>query len=346
MTMVTEFRTSALPAAERFDSWHGMVNDTIVPNRLRSDHTPDFRARLRLMDLGAVQVSALRYPPLETYRPAKLIRRSDPESYQLMLNLRGGHRILQGGHDTTGSAGEMLLYDTSRPWHGWAEADAGNAGSAVNGIMVQVPRALLPLPQDGVRSLTATRLPGGQGVGGLLAGFLKQLVDHAGSYTPADATRLATVMVDLLAAVCAHHLEAERLLPPETQHHTLFLRTRAFIEHHLADPELTPAAVAAAHNVSTRQLYRLFQAKGLTVAGWIRRRRLENCHRDLADPRHRHRPVQAVASRWGLTDKAHFSRLFRAAYGMPPGDYRRVAQNAGREGTERQPDGAHDQPRC
>ncbi|AVH55897.1 MULTISPECIES: helix-turn-helix domain-containing protein [Streptomyces] len=340
--MITEFRTSVVPAVERFDYWHGMMNDTMVPNRLRSDHAPDFRAQLRLMDLGAVQVSGLRYPPLETYRPAKLIRRSDPESYQLMLNLRGSHRILQGGHDTAGAAGEMVLYDTSRPWHGWAE---GAAGSAISGIMVQVPRALLPLPQDGVRSLTAARLSGGTGVGGLLACFLKQLIGHDGSYTPADAVRLTTVLVDLLAAVCAHHLEAERLLPLETQHHTLFLRVRAFIEHHLADPELTPAAVAAAHNVSTRQLYRLFQTRGLTVAGWIRRRRLENCHRDLADPRHDHRPVQAVAARWGLTDKAHFSRLFRAAYGMPPGDYRRVAQNAGREGTERQPDGARDQPR-
>ncbi|MEU6574250.1 helix-turn-helix domain-containing protein [Streptomyces sp. NPDC046805] len=332
MTKVTEFCTSVLPPAERFDYWQGMTSDTLVPNRQRSEHAPDFRARLRLVDLGAIQVSGLGYPRLETYRPAKLIRRSDPESYQVMLNRSGGHRIIQGGHDTTSSAGEMTLYDTSRPWQGWAEP--GTSG-AVHGIMVQIPRALLPLPQDVVRSLTALRLPGDRGVGRLLACFLEQLVGDTGSYTPADAPRLTAVTVDLLAAVCAHHLEAESLLPLESRHHTLLLRTRAFIEHHLADPGLTPAVVAAAHNVSTRQLYRLYQAQGLTVAGWIRRRRLENCHRDLADPRHDHRPVQAVAARWGLPDKAHFSRLFRAAYGMPPGDYRRAIRCAGRDGTER-----------
>ncbi|MEU1622891.1 helix-turn-helix domain-containing protein [Streptomyces sp. NPDC005722] len=96
------------------------------------------------------------------------------------------------------------------------------------------------------------------------------------------------------------------------------LRIRGFIEQHLADPGLTPATVAAAHNISTRQLHRLFQAQNMAVAGWIRRRRLENCRRDLADPRYGQHTVQVVAARWGFTDKAHFSRLFRATYGMPP----------------------------
>lgn len=323
MMLVTEARTRDLPAAERFDYWRSLTAETLLPNTLRSEHASDFGAELRLLDLGAVQVSGLRYPQLETYRPAKLIRRSDPEAYQLMLNLRGGHRIIQGGCDTTSSAGEMTLYDTSRPWHGWAEADTGTVG----GIMVQLPRQLLPLPQDKVRSLTAVRMSGREGMGALLAGFLRQMAADASSYTPADASRLAVVAVDLLAAVCAHHLEAERQLPPETRHHALILRIRTFIEQHLADPGLTPAAVAAAHNISTRHLHRLFQAQGMTVAGWIRQRRLENCHRELADPRHRHRTIQAVAARWGFTDKAHFSRVFRAAYGMPPGDLRHLAQD-------------------
>ncbi|WP_418952371.1 hypothetical protein [Streptomyces chartreusis] len=71
----------------------------------------------------------------------------------------------------------MTLYDTSRPWHGWAEADTG----AVDGIMVQLPRQLLPVPQDKVRLLTAVRLSGREGMGALLAGFLRQMVADATS---------------------------------------------------------------------------------------------------------------------------------------------------------------------
>ncbi|WP_265565499.1 helix-turn-helix domain-containing protein [Streptomyces hygroscopicus] len=55
----------------------------------------------------------------------------------------------------------------------------------------------------------------------------------------------------------------------------------------------------------------------MTVGGWIRRRRLGKCRRELGRP-HRARPtVAAVAQRWGFVSPAHFSRAFRAAYGSP-----------------------------
>lgn len=105
----------------------------------------------------------------------------------------------------------------------------------------------------------------------------------------------------------------------------------AFIEERLGDPSLSPAAIAAAHFISLRYLHRLFEGEQTTVADWIRRRRLERCRRDLLDPALRDRPVSAVAARWGLPSAAHFSRLFRAAHGVPPAEYRRMAlDDAGR----------------
>jgi AraC-like DNA-binding protein len=35
------------------------------------------------------------------------------------------------------------------------------------------------------------------------------------------------------------------------------------------------------------------------------------------------RGVQAIARRWGFEDPAHFSKIFKASYGEPPGQYRR-----------------------
>jgi AraC-like DNA-binding protein len=34
------------------------------------------------------------------------------------------------------------------------------------------------------------------------------------------------------------------------------------------------------------------------------------------------RPVSAIAARHGFTSPAAFSRTFRAAYGLPPGEFR------------------------
>jgi AraC-like DNA-binding protein len=105
---------------------------------------------------------------------------------------------------------------------------------------------------------------------------------------------------------------------------TLLLRVHAFIEEHLGEIDLAPGIVAAAHHISLRHLHRLFETQHTTVAGWIRHRRLERCRKDLADPAQHTMPVSAVAARWGLPDSAHFSRLFRHTYGLPPAEYRRT----------------------
>ncbi|MFE9927140.1 helix-turn-helix domain-containing protein [Streptomyces sp. NPDC005774] len=322
MVLVTEFRTKDLPVAERFGSWHDMTASALIPNVIRSDHEADFRASARVLDLGAVQVSALTYPSLETRRSARLIRQSDPDSYQLMLVLRGGNRILQAGRDTTIGPGDVMLYDTSRPWHGWTAAGA----DTVKGVMVQFSRALLPLPANKVDRLTAVRLPGREGMGAVLSGYLTQLTAGAATYTAADGARLATCTLDLLTAFLAHHLDAAASMPPQTHHRVLLMKIHAFIQQHLGDPDLSPGAIAAAHHISLRSLHRLFQDQDTGVAGWIRARRLERCRRDLADPGLRSRPVRAIAAHWGLADPAHFSRAFRAAYGLSPQDYRRQHQ--------------------
>ena len=107
------------------------------------------------------------------------------------------------------------------------------------------------------------------------------------------------------------------------------LQITSFIEEHLGEADLAPAQIAAAHHISLRQLHKLFEGSGTTVGGWIRQRRLERCGRDLRDPDLADRPVAAIGARWGYPDPAHFSRLFKSAYGVGPRDYRYHA-DAGR----------------
>jgi AraC-like DNA-binding protein len=77
---------------------------------------------------------------------------------------------------------------------------------------------------------------------------------------------------------------------------------------------------------AVRSLQQLFHDEGLTVAGWIRRRRLERCRRDLTDPALASQPVAAIAARWGFSSAGDFSRAFRAVHGLPPAEYRMSAR--------------------
>ena len=39
-------------------------------------------------------------------------------------------------------------------------------------------------------------------------------------------------------------------------------------------------------------------------------------------PRNAGESISTIAARWGLADSSHFSRLFRATYGMSPREFR------------------------
>jgi AraC-like DNA-binding protein len=147
----------------------------------------------------------------------------------------------------------------------------------------------------------------------------------------ADGARLGTALVDLLTVALAARLDRREAVPPDSRQRALVLRIHAFLEEQLADPELSPRVIAAAHFISVRYLHKLFETQGTTVVAWIRQRRLDRCRRDLLDPGLQTLPVSAIGARWGFIDAVHFNRVFRAAYGIPPGEYRRTGNGSNPE---------------
>jgi AraC-like DNA-binding protein len=157
-------------------------------------------------------------------------------------------------------------------------------------------------------------------LGVLLSPFLAGLVDGAGTYPPRTSELMARSIVDLLGVLADELLDRTNTDTPGGNR-ALLLRIQAFIDDRLADPDLTPQAIARAHHISLRYLHKLFESEDVTVGRWIQRRRLEECRRDMARRANRS-TIAAVAHRWGFTSAAHFSRAFRAGYGMSPREWR------------------------
>lgn len=317
--------TRLLPPADRFDFWHQLVMRETVQAHVSSPHLDDFVAYARAVDLGRVRLTALRYPSLHQARPARLVRRSQADLYQLALPITGRSALTQDRREVQMNPSEFTFLDTSRPHVAVHSALERELAATVT---VQIPHRELPLHPDRVRRLVAARIPTDHGLAALLAEHVRRIAEHPEQFRPADAAVLGTVAVDLIAATLAQHLDIEAALPVEVRQSTLRAQITAFIERHLADGNLTPQAVAAAHHISVRSLHRLFADEETTVAAMIRTRRMERCRRDLANPLLADQPVQAVAARWGFPDKAHFSRLFRAAYGCSPREYREASRRA------------------
>ena len=315
--MAILIRTSDIPPAQRYDTWRSIVCDTLGPLDFRADPDVPLWGEIGAGTLGRVNVgSVLTSTPHSVHRTPGLIRRGSSELYRVVLAISGGLRLAQEDKTARLLPGEFAIYDFARPYELVYD-------SAVRLAVFGFPRDLLALPADTAAAMTAVPITADVTAAALAAPFLTRIAADFESYQPASAARLCTVLMDLVAAAVAERADAEGSLPPDSRERTLLLAMHAFIERHLGDADLTPAAVASAHHVSLRQLHRLFETQETTVAAWIRHRRLERCRRDLADPGLVAMPVSAVAARWGLADAAHFSRLFRAAYGLAPAEYRR-----------------------
>ncbi|MFJ3882768.1 helix-turn-helix domain-containing protein [Streptomyces sp. NPDC090077] len=313
---------AAVPAAERMDWFADLIADQLVPTAISSESRDSFWAEATALDLGRVQVSTFDFSPLRSTRTAAHVRRGDPEQYQLGLVTHGSMSLVQNRSDSGPFSGDMVLWDTSRPM----DSDTvPGADGLIRGVTLSFPKDAMPLRGARVERLLAQRIPGGYGMGAILAQYLRSLTAHAPDCGPAELERIGAVALDLVGTCLAGRLGDEGAAAAPARETALLARIDAFVDHNLGDPRLTPAAVAARHGISLRRLQLLLRDRGESPAARIRQLRLERCRADLADPGLLGRPVRAVAGRWGFTDPSVFSRAFRDAYGTSPTEYRREA---------------------
>jgi AraC-like DNA-binding protein len=312
MTIVYESDTE--PVATRFDGMRDLF-DAQLPIDIRlAGEREQRKVRVVIGELGAITVmEAMSNVGGRCARTPKHIGRLDPNVYQLMVIKHGTMNIEYGGRRATLGRGDFTLIDTSV--RGAAQHSPGGM------VKLLFPRGLLPLAQADVERLTATRIPGDRGAGSLVSSLARQLPRHLDEHDAGDRARLGTAVIDLLAVALDSHLDGNGV-EPETAQRAILTRIHAHIEERLSDPGLSPQSIASAHHISLRHLHKLFESQETTVAESIRRRRLERSRKDLLDPALVDRPVGAIARRWGFGDPAHFNRVFRAAYGVPPGRFR------------------------
>jgi AraC family transcriptional regulator, positive regulator of tynA and feaB len=108
----------------------------------------------------------------------------------------------------------------------------------------------------------------------------------------------------------------------------LVAAARTVVDEHLADPDLTPSAVARELAVSVRTLHRAFAESEEPVMAYIRHSRLKQARRELAAPFGR-TTVSEVAARWQFSDSSHFIRTFKARYGQTPAQFARTQRATG-----------------
>ncbi|MFF8831150.1 helix-turn-helix domain-containing protein [Streptomyces sp. NPDC015131] len=235
-----------------------------------------------------------------------------------------GRAVLTGpGTSLPCAPGDVFVADLARPW-ALRERDDFRLHLFV------LPQRLIGTAEGDLGPLWGVH-PASGGVARLLVPLLVTVAESAAAYPAHVGQGVAGTVADLLGTLAAGRGPGARALSRAGDHAGMARRVRQFVNENLGDPALGPELIAARHQVSVRYLHKVFEGEGTTLSRWIRRRRLEECRRELA------RPVRgdagtslaAVARRWGFANAAHFSRSFRAAYGISPSEWHRLRARSG-----------------
>ncbi|MFJ4521957.1 helix-turn-helix domain-containing protein [Streptomyces sp. NPDC088810] len=303
--------TDAVPDQDKVAYWSDALGRALVPVAVTPRAGKPFDGRIVTDRLGYLRISRMEADAKRVTRTPALIGRSPEDLVAVGLQLAGTATFVQDGRRAELGRGDLVLYDTARPFSvTYPERFASH--------VFHVPRQVLGVSDSDIRLVAGTAIGTGRGFGAVLRPFLATLAASAPSYAPDVGQRLAGHVVDLFATLITDQAHRE----PDGSRDHLVRSVRAHIDRHLGEASLSPESIARAHHMSVRYLHRLFEGEGITVSRLIQQRRLEACGRELARRGRVTPTVSAVARRWGFVNPAHFSRAFRAAYGVSPREWR------------------------
>ena len=316
MTQSEALANAQRTRADDLGAFRQMVASSFVPLRVSTEYAGRFSARMVSADADDVVFTEVVARPHLVERTPETIADGGSGYYKVSLLLSGSSILVQDGREVVMRPGDLSVYDTSRPYSLLFGEDFRN-------LIMMFPKDRVDLPIPFTEQLTAVSLGREHsGLAPVVTAFLSQFPAQLANLDGRVRAKLAHTSLDLMGTLFSSILDAD---PAQRDPHQLLLqKITAYIESHLGDTALSPSTIAAAHYISTRHLHSLFREADTTVSTWIRERRLERCRADLLDPVLQDRTVSTIAARWGFTDAAHFSRVFKAAFNASPSELRRA----------------------
>lgn len=308
--------TEAIGEDDRLDYWNQVASIVFWPLRVGMPKGSHYVASVTHEISGALELSTVTGFQHEVRHTGSHAASTADDKVALGLLVSGLAGVAQDGRACTLQPGEATLFDPSRPYSMRSPADFSLA-------VFSLPSTLVRSVCGASQQLTARPLQPLTGVTAAALSYLScvaELSRRMGVNDLALSNGSLPMVGALLRGLWG---DQSGLGSPDATHD----KALAFIDLNLHEPSLAPADVASACHVSLRQLYRVFERAGQSVAGAIRDRRLARA-RAVLETMTPGTPVAWVGSQVGFTSPEQFTRASRAAHGMPPGAWR-ASQHAG-----------------
>jgi AraC-like DNA-binding protein len=308
------YSTVGVPAGCRTSYWNELYSSHFAQVSFDPVSRENFEAELRTGTMGPLGLARVSYHAAEVERTRSHIDRTRQRLFSFVLHLRGRGVFTHYGHQTLLGEGDFTLSDNAEPHHLSLE---GPADVIILRSPPDVLKPYLPSPER----LCGLRLPAHEGFTSTAAAMMRNLVDQLDQgLSPRFNQMVVRSVLEVMAT--SYAMVFDRSVADCSIVGARRVQARRYIEAHLKESDLTATAAARALEISPRYLRMLFAAEGETVSGYILRRRLEECARQLTSSLWRGRTITEIAFACGFNSGPHFTRAFRQQYGITPRQYR------------------------
>lgn len=305
------YSTESFAPSDRHEAWQNRMWPSLAPLYATLPQVP-FDTSSMTAHFGGLSLAYVDMTGQSWRRDAAMVRSRPHDALGVNFCLIGRARGIMGARSFEQPAGAAILLDFAQ--ESLHESTGGRT------IQLVIPRGMatdagldvaelhgLVLQSPAVRMLTSHILR-----------IREALPDLASE----DGPRLARSVLDLVVVALSAGGRAEAKAT-EALTATALARAQMEIRRNLGSPALTVTNLSRSLGISRSTLHRLFEEEG-GVQAYVRNHRLDAVRRALRDPGNQDR-IGVLADRYGFSDAAHLSRLFRERFRETPSECRMEA---------------------
>lgn len=292
---------------DNVEDWRTGISDTFVPLVPAAIGAGPFHGALQSMQRGPLSICRIEGSSQVVRRGAReiAITRGDYAYFNIQLSGSGEVRSGGGVRKTEPGSGAIVLADHL------FELKFEHAFSQ---LCVAMPIDWLQARCELSLGVAVTRnVDLLNGTGRVVKAALSALMEAT---DPGEMAQCS----DLFASALDMALRPHRMPAPSADNAVMPSLIR-LLSQRVGDDSLTPASAAAALGCSVRTLHAACQRSGRSFGRMLLDVRLEAAEEALRSTPVLSRRVGSIAFACGFSDLSHFSRVFRARFGVAPRDY-------------------------
>lgn len=296
--------TKDVPPQLSKDYWEREVNKYVIHIDCPSRQPDGVEATLRHDDLDIIRVNHISAAAHSVERSRFDIAIDPRESIFMCLMMKGNGYSYQGGSCSNHRPGDLIMYDTMKPYGHGFPAD-------MKMLVVDIPRNIANeiIGKRSINDLIKvdSQVQFGKSSNEIILKLLQK--------KPSSTSEMHSICEQIL-----HHTEvlfnSSYIKSSQKNGSILYHECKAFIDKNLTDTELNIDNLCVEFQTSPRQLARAFEQNGQTVSRYIWRSRLEKSREDIL--KSINISITEIAFKWGFNHSTHFSSAYKKHYGESP----------------------------